>query len=90
MTCPECAKAEANPLHPVYIAECEGCGARMLACGTELFESRLAKEMTPAYRSSLEARFGAAWEQGHAAVKAWHDRITKARRNWREVRERAE
>jgi len=93
MSCKPCATAEQAPLHPVYIANCEGCNVRMLANGPAHFEAKEANTMTPAYRAELERNFGDAWLEKHRDVKAMHYRHQQARRsmpNWREVKEKSE
>lgn len=73
--CPACATAQADALTGHYRAGCTECAARMLAHGPEHFDAMAAAAFTPAYRSALQAVFGADWMDGHVRVRAWSRRI---------------
>ena len=79
MTCPACTHADANPLTGRYTADCNGCKARALANGRELFESQLARKRTPEYTAALTKVFGEGNEDtGHERVRQWARKIRSA------------
>lgn len=71
--CQACEAAERSPNTGLYNAHCDGCKARAIARGTELWEASLAGKITPRYRDALERVFGERWRQGHDMVKRWVD-----------------
>lgn len=78
--CDACARAETRPLqHGIYMADCHGCSARMLAHGQDFWRSASTEQLLPAYRKLLEDTFGAQWQQWHGEVKRWAERIAAAR-----------
>lgn len=79
MSCPSCVKAERNPRSVIYHAGCPVCSARMLANGPLFFEAERTEQLTAAYRQALQLTFGDRWQEGHAAVKQWRERIQACR-----------
>lgn len=77
MTCRHCEAAERNPHSGLYSSHCDGCKARAIANGTELWEASRDGQITPRYRAALEKVFGERWKQGHERVKHWLNRSTK-------------
>ncbi len=73
MSCDACATARSNPNTGRYNANCEGCKARAIARGTDLWEASRAGRITPAYRAALERVFCDRWKEGHELVKSWID-----------------
>ncbi len=71
MTCRPCDLAESGLLSGLYNADCDGCKARSIANGMDLFNARKAGEMTPEYVAILQKVWGDDWEAGHERVKAW-------------------
>lgn len=77
--CPACAVAQGDAETGHYRAGCTACAARMLAHGPEHFDAMAAAAFTPAYRSALQAVFGAGWMDGHTLVRQWSRRIEAQR-----------
>lgn len=75
MTCEACHQAKTNPRTGMYQANCHECTARALANSPQYFDAMKAEAITPAYRSALQAAFGADWKQGHENVKQWAQKI---------------
>jgi len=74
--CDACAKASINPTSGRYAAHCDGCRARALANGRELFDSMSKGKQTPEYKEALGRVFGEGNEEaGHVRVKQWVRRI---------------
>lgn len=72
--CHQCEIAERNPSSGLYAHDCDGCKARAIANGTELWEASRDGVITPRYREALERVFGDRWKQGHEQVKRWASR----------------
>lgn len=72
--CQACEAAERSPTSGEYRAHCDGCKARAIANGTELWEASRDGRITPRYRAALERVFGERWKQGHEMVKRWASR----------------
>jgi hypothetical protein len=72
--CRQCEIAERKPNSWLYSASCDGCKARAIANGTELWEASREGHITPRYRAALERVFGERWKQGHEQVKRWASR----------------
>lgn len=83
--CEPCSIAKVNARTGHYSANCRACKARALAQAPQFFESIAAEAITPAYRDSLQAAFGAGWKEAHAEVRAWHERITASKNQRREA-----
>ena len=76
MKCPECARADRNPTTGLYHVNCDGCKARALAGGREVFESQRTGKKTPEYRAALTKVFGQGNEDtGHELVRQWAKKI---------------
>lgn len=71
MTCRPCDLAESGELTGIYQSDCDGCKARSIANGMDLFNARKAGEMTPEYIAILQKVWGDDWGAGHERVKAW-------------------
>ncbi|MEO8807917.1 MAG: hypothetical protein ABI433_17690 [Burkholderiaceae bacterium] len=80
MSCDACDRAATNALTALFNVGCFECTTRALAGGPTFFESAQADAITPAYRGSLQAMFGAEWKEAHQAVRKWHERITEAKK----------
>lgn len=78
-TCSYCARAQHEPDFPMYRAQCRGCAVRALAQGPAFHRSGLDGSLAAPYRRALSSIFGDRWRDGHAQVKAEHDRIKAAR-----------
>lgn len=80
MNCEACENAENNPLTGRYRAGCQGCQARALANGHELFISRTMRVKSPEYAAALTRVFGEGNEhQGHERVREWFRKIQQAK-----------
>ena len=79
MNCQACARAKVNPLTGHYMLACRECEARALANSPAMADASLAEAIIPAYRSALQAIFGADWMAGHSQVKVWAEKISSAR-----------
>lgn len=75
MTCDACTLAEAGELTGMYQHDCDGCKARSIAQGIDLFNAKKAGHMTPVYQDALKRVFGDQWEQGHELVKGWAKKL---------------
>lgn len=75
MTCQNCAAARTNPHWAGYCADCRGCSVRALASGTVFFGAARAGQITPGYRTALQAVLGSDWKAAHEEVKAEYDRL---------------
>lgn len=75
MTCKDCAAARTDPHWAGYLAGCRGCSVRALATGPVFFGAAQAGEITPAYRSVLQALLGGDLKAAHKEVKAEHERL---------------
>lgn len=74
--CDACAKASINPTSGRYQHDCDGCKARALANGRELFDGMQKGTKTPEYQQALARVFGEGNEEaGHTRVKQWVRRI---------------
>ena len=72
--CEACEAAERSPTCGLYDARCDGCKARAIARGTDLFDARKLGDMTSTYRNALAKVFGDSQAQitkGHEMVKRW-------------------
>lgn len=75
MTCPNCTAARTDAHWPGYLAGCRGCRVRALASGPAFFAASRSGQITPAYRTALQALLDEDWKAGHEEVKAEHDRL---------------
>ena len=71
MTCRPCDLADSGELTGIYQSDCDGCKARSIANGMDLFNARKVGEITPEYEAALRRVWGDEWEAGHELVKAW-------------------
>lgn len=79
-SCDYCRRAQIEPECPRYRAQCRGCAVRALANGPLFTRSGLDGAVAAPYRKALSGIFGDAWRDGHALVKAEHERIKAAKR----------
>lgn len=75
MTCRPCTLAESGELTGIYQSDCDGCKARSIANGIDLFNARKVGERTPGYEEALRRVWGDEWEAGHELVKRWHKKL---------------
>lgn len=76
MNCYACLSFAQNPLSGQYKSGCIDCSTRSIARSPAYFESQKAGSITPRYRAALERAFTGDWKAGHAAVKAWAERMS--------------
>lgn len=74
-TCQACEAFNRNPLSGAYKAGCLDCAARSIAAGSAFHESMQKQAILPRYRAALERVFFGDVEGGHAAVKAWAEKL---------------
>lgn len=74
--CQDCVRAEANPFTARFTASCKECSARSLAQSPAYFDSARAEAMTATYKAALRYVFGSEWQEGHARVRKWSERLT--------------
>lgn len=80
MSCQTCAEADINPAVHSFNDACDACATRHFAHLQVFHESRKARDITEAYQTALDRRFGVAGAAAaHENVKAWAKRIDAAR-----------
>ena len=76
--CRDCADAEQNPRHGIYMGACLRCRCRMLAHSKAAFDSAKAGRVTPEFQRQARQAFGDDYQQRLPQVKAWSQRIKGA------------
>lgn len=73
--CPACKAAETDRHSGLFHARCRGCEVRALALSIGFFDSRQQGRITKEYGAALRSVFGPDVDNGHALVKAEHQRL---------------
>ena len=76
--CPDCERADKNPLSGFYQSHCQDCQARQLAHSPAYFDSARDGRMSPTYLAALKYVFREQWQAGHLSVKHYAQRIAEA------------
>lgn len=78
--CQTCAEAAVNAATHSFNDGCDDCAMRHFAHLQVFHDSRKARDITEAYQTALDRRFGVAGAAAaHVGVKAWAKRIDAAR-----------
>ena len=75
MTCYACASFADNPLSGQYKSGCIDCSTRSIARSQAYTERDEDAPIDGKYRAALERAFTGDWRTGHAAVKAWVEKV---------------